>query len=135
MERPVVGSERPGIDAFDHAQGFGETRAREVVGMRAGEQLVQEDTQGIDVGARVDGRRIAARLLGAHVRERPDELADASAARRRASIGIARVRDAEVEHLGLAEGIDEDVVGLEIAMHDALLVGVLDGFCELDEQA
>ena len=33
--------------------------------------------------------------------------------------------DAEVEHLGLAGFIDQDVAGLEVAMNDTLIVGVL----------
>ena len=45
--------------------------------------------------------------------------------------------DAEINHLGhrhAVVGYDQNVGGLDVAMNDALLVRVLDGLANLDEQ-
>ena len=51
-------------------------------GRRAGQQLVEDHAQGVDVAARVDLRRVGQHLLGAHVGQRADELSDVGLARR-----------------------------------------------------
>ena len=98
----------------------------------AGQHLEQHDAEGPDVGALVD--RAAARLLRAHVGRGADDHAHlrvvsvAASARRSPSSGRAesssgqRLGQAEVEHLDLAVGRHLDVGGLEVAVHDALLV-------------
>ena len=48
---------------------------------RAGEQLVEQHAETVDIGARVDVLAGEAELLGAHVGGRADELADAGGER------------------------------------------------------
>jgi hypothetical protein len=102
-----------------------ERRPRE--GPLAGEHLVQEDTEREDVAARLGGK--AAHLLGGHVTARAQDRArrrplEGGGAR---EVGAARrvehSREAEVEDLHEAVAGHEDVVGLEVPVDDALLVG------------
>ena len=86
----------------------------------------------VDVGARVD--RELLQLLGRHVRHRARE--GSRVARGGGPGGIERARDdvreAEVEQLGAASGRDRDVAGLQVAVHDALLVRGLQRLGHLD---
>ena len=62
----------------DHAADFVEPRIFELLAVErraAGEQLVEQHAQRIDVAARVDVQAAAFRLLGAHVERRADHLA------------------------------------------------------------
>ena len=91
----------------------------------AGRHLVEHDPERVDVGARVN--RLATHLLGRHVRQRPLEPADRP--RRRlfdVGGGARQLRQAEVQHLHPALGRDDDVGRLEIAVHDAALVRLLE---------
>ena len=47
---------------------------------------------------------------------------------------VQQLRDAEVEQLRRAVGRDKNVRGLEVAMDDQILVRVLDGGAEIDEE-
>ena len=100
---------------------------------RARQELVGDDSGGVEVGARVDV--LAERLLGRHVVGGPER--DAGLGQRVAGaaglgLGVAhQLGDAEVEELDdvallvRGAGVDEhDVVGLEIAVDDALAVRV-----------
>jgi hypothetical protein len=88
-------------------------------GLLARDHLIEHDTEGEDVAARVE--LVAENLLGRHVRGR----ADASACFGEiAEIRVAR--DAEVHHLHAAGSRDHDVCGLDVAMHDAAVVHVVE---------
>ena len=95
-------------------------------GQAACEDLVEDDAEGVDVGAVVDAGGVLA-LLGRHV---------VSAAHGRVRDGqLARDRgraaddacDAEVGELGRARRVEQDVGRLEVAVDDVVLVGVLEG--------
>ena len=91
-------------------------------GQAPGEQLVEDDADRVEVAARVE--RIAARLLGAHVLGRAADDAGARDARL-LRVG-ADLREAEVDDLhevaARAHRLEDDVLGLEIAVDDALVV-------------
>ena len=85
----------------------------------AREHLIQQDAEREDVAARVE--LVAEHLLGRHVRGRADtgaglgEIAEAVVA-----------RDAEVHHLHATRARDHDVRRLDVAMHDAAVVHVVE---------
>ena len=91
----------------------------------AGRHLVEHDPERVDVRPRVN--RFTTHLLGCHVRER--SLEPALRPRRRlvdVGGGARQLRQAEVQYFHPALGRDDDVGGLEIAVHDAALVRLLE---------
>jgi hypothetical protein len=105
----------------------------------AGEELVEEHAQGVDVGARVDvgaprGGHGAVGLLGAHVGRRADDHPRLRGERLAGEVGVAhRLGDPEVDDLGERRARllgDEDVGGLEVAVDDPLLMRVLHGVAD-----
>ena len=99
---------------------------RDVVGRLPGEQFIEHHTEGIDVGPHVDLIHLAVELLGAHVLQRADELAHVGEHRRASHVGVGATGHAEVDHLRMPCGVDENIAGLEIAMDHPLLVAVAD---------
>ena len=90
----------------------------------AGEQLVEQHAQRVDVGG--GGHRLAAHLLGAGVLGR-HQLQPGRGRRQRlpGHLGIEQLGDAEVEQLGHAVLGDQDVGRLDVAVDDQVLVRVL----------
>ena len=88
----------------------------------AGEHLINDAAKTVDVAARIDG--IAEQLLGAHVFRCPDD--EPRARQRLVRPFLDGLGDAEVDdlrHLATVLGRgDDDVVGLQVAMHDPQLV-------------
>ena len=93
------------------------------------QHLVEQDAERVEVarGARVDRRD----ALGRHVLRRAEHLAGAREPR-----VLRRARDAEVEQLGevgpVGASREEDVLGLEVAVHDAEVVGARERARDLD---
>ncbi len=98
----------------------------------AGQDLVEQHTEGIDVARR--RHRLAADLLGARVLGRHHRQHRGG----RRGVGVDPDRqqpgDAEVEELRRAVRRDQDVVGLQVAVDDEVLVRVLDGGAHFHEQ-
>src|SRR5437870_5392081 len=92
----------------------------------ASEHLVEDGAEGIDVRARVAAP--PADLLRRDVVRRADGGREAEPGE---PPGRFVERDADADHLHLARGCDEDVLGLEVAVHDSLLVHVLQRLAEL----
>jgi hypothetical protein len=98
----------------------------------ARQKLVEHDAQRIEIRAAV--HRLTHRLLGRHVRHRPDD---------RPRIGhatpSARAKgDAEVGQLhgaAVHRPRQEDVLGLEVAMHDPVRVGMLERLADAHRHA
>ena len=94
-----------------------------VNGRLAGEHLVGHGAERVDVAARADVA-LAHRLLGAHVGGRAERHAGLGHA---AAAGLLHGEgDAEVGDEGAAV-VQEDVLGLDVAVDDALAVGVVEG--------
>ena len=106
----------------------------EVVRQPVRQQLEEDHAQGVDIGASVERGRVGGDLLRAHVAQGAEQLTGLGSARGRQQVGGGDVGDAEVEHLGLAGFVDQDVAGLEVAMDDALVVGMLHRVAHLGQQ-
>ena len=106
--------------------------AFDLVGFALGQQLVQHDAERIDVGHRRD--QFAAQLLRRGVVQ--GEGARAGLGDLHAGVGdlVEQFRDAEIEQADLAGRRDQDVRGLQVAMHDEVGVRVADGVADLREQ-
>ena len=98
----------------------GRGRGVAVEGALPREHLVQDGAEREDVGTRVG--RAAAHLLGGHVAERSEDHAGLGGGRG-ARLGPDQLGQAEVEDLQAAVFRDEDVLGLQVPVNDALLVG------------
>src|SRR2546428_13231080 len=95
-------------------------------GKVAGGNRVGYGAEGIDFGARVAAR--TADLLRRDVVRRADGGREAEPGE---PPGRFVERDAEVDDLHLSRGSDEDVLGLEVAVHDPVLVHVLQRLADL----
>ena len=89
----------------------------------AGCQFIEHHAQGIQVGAAVE--ILPQRQLGSQVEHGADDQALSSEARGH------RAGNAEVHELGGSVPRQQDVLGFEITVHDALLVGVLQSLADL----
>jgi len=108
-----------------------------IEGRAAGEQFVEQNTQAVDVAAGVDVQAGQFGLLGAHVSGRAQELQETGEYRLVRKSLLSCLGDAEVDDLGcrlaVVEG-DEDVRWFEVSVDDTLLVRMLHGVADLNEQ-
>ena len=81
-----------------------------------GEHLPEDDAERVDVGRGRD--RAAARLLGREVLARPEHRAGLG----HAVLDVERARDAEVRDLDLALLAEQDVLRLDVAVDEAVVV-------------
>ncbi len=117
------------IELVHEAAGVEGALEGDLIRPSAEQRLVEDQADRVDVDARVDvGLRAdfrAADLLGRHVGGRADE----RAALRLLRVGFGRrgePRDAEVDHAWAPVAVDEDVRGLQVAVHDAAVMAVLE---------
>ena len=87
------------------------------------EQLVECQAKAIDVASAVDA---AAESFGSHVSERADDVSLVCQL-----AGIVRLGQPEVRDPGRADGVEQDIRGLDVPMHDALLVGICERLGDL----
>ena len=74
----------------------------------------------------IDNRPLPGRLFGTHVADRADQVARLGQAGRVMEVGQAEVGDPDV-----AAEVDQEVRRLDVAMHDALLMRIFEGFRRL----
>ena len=89
--------------------------------MLARQQLEEDRPQRIDVGAPVGGVALPLGLFGRHVGRRAKNLS------LHGHRDLARfpLGESEIGDVRLARAVDQDVAGLQVAMNDALLMGVM----------
>src|SRR5690606_29316178 len=84
----------------------------------------QRGADQVDVGERGDGNVAVAQHLGRHVAGRARHLGGAGGQGQTAGAVVAKTHgQAPVDNVDLAELADHDVVGLEVAVHDAAAMG------------
>jgi len=98
----------------------------------AREQLIQQDTQGIDV--RRFGDRLSTHLLGAGVLQGHRTPLGSRDQRRLEEFRIQQLGDSEVQEPGHSILGDQNVARLEVAMNHQILVRVLHGRADTEEQ-
>ena len=109
------------IGRATHVLGQHGRRAGPDEGRAAGDHLVAEGADRVDIGALV-GTGVGGGLLGRHVGGRAERHAERR--ERGAAGGLGdRLGDAEVGHEGMLAR-EQHVVGLHVAVHDAVRVGV-----------
>ena len=90
----------------------------------AGEQIVENGAQRVDVAGRPHAPVLAGGQLGGHVIRRPDHLAGEG----QVGVLLHPFCQAEIGQMHLVVGeVDEDIRRFEVAVEDALLVGVVNG--------
>jgi len=128
--------DRFGIGREDTRQRFVDVAAAERT--LAGDHLVEHAAEREQIGALV--HLLAAYLLRRHVAGRAEDLTRHGHRRRHRRAANRRPRElgqlgkAEVEHLGMAVLGDEEVLGLEVAVHDPRPVRGLERLADLDGQ-
>src|SRR5262249_38494978 len=103
----------------------------------AGEQLIEQHAQGIDVAACVHAQSAHLGLFGRHVFEGADDGAELRKHRPLGQALLYRLRHAKIDHLARWFAVVkryQDVRGLDVAVDDSFLVGVLDRLANRDEQ-
>ena len=96
------------------------------------QQAVQQQAKGVDVRGR--RYRLAQQLLRRRIRGRHDDGALARQAVRRRALSIDELRDAEVQQLRHALVGHEDVRRFDVAVHDQVLMRVVDRRADRLEQ-
>jgi len=124
-------------DPLDLAIGF----AAQLLGIKrrgAGQQLVEQHAEAVDVAAGIDVKAADVGLLGGHVLGRAYELAKLGEQRFVGeALAVRRLGDAEVDYLRDRRAVvqrHKDVGRLQVAVNHALLMGMLNGPADLSEQ-
>ena len=107
--------------------------ALRMVGQAAGQQFVADHAERVYIASDVEFRRIGRDLLRAHIRESPNELSNVRRARQERVV-VRHARHSEIQDLGLTRLVHQDVAGLQVAVDDAALVGMMDGFRNESDQ-
>ena len=110
----------------------------QIEGQRPHQQLIQHHPQRVHVRAGVHIQPRHLRLLGAHVLRGADDLTHPGHQRPLRQLMPQRLGDAEVDDLHyrlLVLHRHQHVCGLQVPVDDPLMMGVLDGLTDIDEEA
>src|SRR5262249_22205809 len=88
----------------------------------AGDQLIENRSQSINVRAGCELACLAARLFGSHVTGRPQQCA----CLRQGAVLLDEPREPEIRQEQPANAVQQHVVGFEVAMQNSTVVRVLD---------
>src|SRR5204863_6451497 len=100
-------------------------------------QFVEQNAQGINVAPGINIQAAHLGLFGTHIGRSADELLEGGKECLVGQSSLGCFGDAKVNDLGHGHAIvqrDEDIGGFDIAMNNALLMGVLDGMANLNKQ-
>ena len=97
------------------------------------QQFIGDDTERVDVAAHIEFQRVGKHLLRTHVIERADQLSDVGLPCR-FHVGVGDACNSEIENLGLACLVDEDVTGFQVPVNDAALMRVVHRIADLRNQ-
>jgi len=93
------------------------------------QHLIQHDTERINITSRVQFQRVGLHLFRAHIGKGSDDLSQISLMSH-SGVAVYRSCHTEIEDLGLAGFIHEDIAGFEIAVDDAALMSVVNGLAD-----
>ena len=117
-------------DGVAHVLGGQQVGGGVMIGQLAGQHLVDDHTQRVEVAAAVEVGS-ADDLLGADIFERADDEAGAGQLVDRHIVAAAdHAGDAEIGEIGRAAVIEQDVARLYVAMEDAVGVGIVEGVAD-----
>ncbi len=109
-----------------------------VEGRMARQQFIEQHPQRVDVAARVNVQCAPPRLFGAHVGGGADELLEGGKnCLVRQTLACGGFGDSEINDFGHGGAVvlrHQNVGGFEVAVDDALVVGVLNGLANRNEQ-
>ena len=106
-------------------------------GRGSGQEFVEQDAEGVNIGPGIDIIGPALGLLRTHVLQGAHDRAFGGLERAFGQLLIDRLGDPEVDHLGdclAVDDRDQDVGGLDIAVDHPFLVSVLDRLANRDHQ-
>ena len=103
------------------------------VGQTPGQELEQEDPEGVHIAARVQLQRIGQHLFRTHIRQRSHDLPHIGLARV-FGIDVGHAGHTEIQNLRLAALIHQNIAGLEIAVNDPSLMRMVHGVANLRHQ-
>ena len=124
-------------DDFEQLVVGGVTDALAIEGGDAGQQLIQQHAERVDVAASVDVQLAHTRLFGAHVKRGAHHLAEAGKERLLGQPGVRRFGHAEVDYLGnrrIVTQRDHHIRRLDVAVDNSLLVGVLNSLANQNKE-
>ena len=108
-----------------------------VEGRFAGQDFIKQYTQAVDVAARINIQPTHLCLLGAHIRWRAHELVESGEDGFVGQSLFDGFGYAEINHLGHGHAVmqcHQDIGRFDISMNDSLLMRVLDGMADIDEE-
>jgi hypothetical protein len=110
------------VEPARHQRVEARRRGRLLARQPAGEHLVHDHAERIQIGRRGDARQVALLLRG-HVAGRAHDQRAAGGGRGRL-VRVQHLRDAEIGYVHMAFLVDQHVAGLDVAVNHAVLVRV-----------
>ena len=130
-QRRRVRVEQAGDELHTRERSPRELARQQLVGHHAPRELVAAAVE--PLGAQLLARHVLRRSHDDALGGDHGQVGGRRGARRVDELGVGAARDAEIEDLGRAVGRDEDVLGLDVAMHQARAVGGAEATRDVEE--